>query len=202
MKKPKKVMTIAGSEGESKTLFRRITPYLFGGTIMAIAAYMFLPPEILFPDGKEIPFHIQNLLVQLGDSAIASRDVPISAVIILGDKVVGEGYNTVVRDGNAAGHAEINALSNAIRKIGLKNFMKLNRDSLELISTYEPCPMCRAAMALYQIKKVEFLKRKSFTYYIREEIGSMIYRLREREVGPDSLQDFLFRQHPDYSLQK
>ncbi len=176
--------------------------YIIATVSVAMAFYIFLRPQILFPAKSDIPREIQNLLIQLGDSAVASGDVPISAVLIYGDKVIGEGYNTVIRDGDAAGHAEINALSSGIRKTGMKSFMKLNRDSLKLISTYEPCPMCRAAMALYRIKKVGFLKYKSLAYRLREDVGSMIFRFREREVGPDSLQDFLFRQHPDAKNQK
>jgi len=149
-----------------------------------------------------VPIEIQRLLIQLGDSATAGGDVAVSSVLVYENKIVGGGYNTVVRNGNAAGHAEINALSDVIRNFGLNTFMKLNRDSLKLISTYEPCPMCRAAMALYRVKKVEFLKRKSLGYRIKEEIASLVYRFREREVGPDSLQDLLFRKHPDFGRQK
>jgi len=165
-------------------------------------SYIFIRPEILFPTKEEVPHNIQVLLVELADSAMATGDVPISAVVLYRGEVAGEGYNTVLRNGDAAGHAEINAVSDAIRKIGLTSFMRLNRDSLKLISTYEPCPMCRAAMALYRIKRVEFLKDKPLAYRIREDLTSLIYRFREREVGPDSLQEFLFRQHADFEKQK
>lgn len=170
--------------------------------IMLGVAYIFLRPEILYPGSSSVDPHIQEFLVQLGDSALANHDVPVSAVLVYEEKVVGEGYNTVLRDGNAAGHAEINALTDAIRRFGLTSFMKLNRDSLYLISTFEPCPMCRAAMALYHVKHVEFMKQKSLVYRLREEFGSLLYRFREKKVAPDSLQDLLFRKHPDIARQK
>ncbi len=170
--------------------------------IVLVAAYVFLIPDVIHPGRVTASPQIQRLLIQLGDSALASRDVPVSAVLVYRDDIIGEGYNTVLRDGNAAGHAEINAITNAIRRHGLASFMKLNRDSLLLISTLEPCPMCRAALALYRVKRVEFLKEKSLFYRAEEDLESLLYRFREKKIDPDSLQEFLFRKHPDFLYQR
>jgi tRNA(Arg) A34 adenosine deaminase TadA len=53
-------------------------------------------------------------LVSLGKKALDSNDVPIAALLLSNGEVIGEGFNTVLRDGNAGGHAEINAISSAI----------------------------------------------------------------------------------------
>ncbi|HEY9165056.1 MAG TPA: nucleoside deaminase [Candidatus Kryptonia bacterium] len=181
---------------------KRRIPILLATIFVAVCAiYFYLRPDLLFP-ARTISGEVQNVLIALGDSAIASGDVPISAVILYGDRIVGEGYNTVVRNGNAAGHAEINAISSAIRQIGFESFEKLDRDSLELVSTYEPCPMCRDAIALYRIKRVQFLKEKSIRYRLEEEMSTLVYRFRERKAVPDSIQDYLFRRHPGFAKQK
>ncbi|HXD93649.1 MAG TPA: deaminase, partial [Bacteroidia bacterium] len=65
------------------------------------------------------------------------------------------------RDTNIGGHAEINAISNTIKNIGTQNFNQLNRDSLILITTFEPCLMCRGAIIENRIKHIEFIKEKT-----------------------------------------
>ena len=49
---------------------------------------------------------IRDTLRKLGLRAIESRDVPVSAVLLYGDSIIGSGWNTVLRDTNAGGHAE------------------------------------------------------------------------------------------------
>ena len=41
----------------------------------------------------------------LGQSTLSSQDIPISAIIIYNYEVLGRGYNTVIRDSDAGGHA-------------------------------------------------------------------------------------------------
>ena len=168
--------------------------------LVLVVAYIWLRPEVLRVH-HTLDSRTDSLLTQLGDSALVSGDVPVAAVIIYDGKVIGEGYNTVMRDHNAAGHAEINAISDALGRTGFGTFDRMNRDSLVLVSTFEPCPMCRAAIALYRIKRVEFIKEKSLLYRLREDASSFVYRLRESLAGNDSLQENLFRKSPEYGTQ-
>lgn len=128
----------------------------------------------------------------LGDSAIRSGDRPIAAVLLFGDEIIGSGFNTVCRNGNAGGHAEINAISSALRRLGAERFMGLDRDSLALITTYEPCPMCRGAIVYYVIRNVAILKAKPPAELVQEDIRILRYYLMRRISGPESLQDSLF----------
>ncbi len=139
-----------------------------------------------------------QLFFHLGKKSIPSFDVPISAVIIYDDSIIGKGHNDILKNNNAAGHAEINAISDALKKLGYKKFMSLNRDSLFLISTFEPCPMCKGAIQLYKIRNVEFLKDKPISYWWKSSVGDFLYELHKRKVGYEFLQDSLFKMHTQY----
>ncbi|MBK8340910.1 MAG: nucleoside deaminase [Flavobacteriales bacterium] len=84
-----------------------------------------------------------DVLANLGKEAISSGDVPVAALLLYNDDVIGRGYNTVRRDGNAGGHAEVNAISDAFRSLGWERFERLDRDRMVLLTTFEPCAMCK-----------------------------------------------------------
>jgi tRNA(Arg) A34 adenosine deaminase TadA len=132
-------------------------------------------------------------------TALQSNDAPIASLLLYGNNIIGRGYNTVLRDTNPGGHAEINAISNALRKYSRKDFSLLNRDSLLLISTYEPCLMCRGAILEYNIKHVQFLKGKSLTHWLKEDYRLYRYQWKRIQVEPETLQDSLLHLHPGYN---
>ena len=119
---------------------------------IAILFYVFQSQLYTFRKGKELNLKIDSTLFSLGKRSLPSLDVPISAVIIYNDSIIGKGYNDVLKNNNAAGHAEINAISKALKKFGYNKLMSLNRDSLVLISTFEPCPMCKAAISFIKLE--------------------------------------------------
>lgn len=140
----------------------------------------------------------ERVLRELGTLAARNRDVPIAAIVLYGDSIIGKGYNTVVRDTDAGGHAEINAISNALAAVGPARFQELSRDSLVLISTLEPCPMCQGAIMEYRIRHVVFLKGRSFLHRVKQ-LGKQLRYEWNREKGIDEgLQDSLLQEHPDY----
>jgi tRNA(adenine34) deaminase len=124
--------------------------------------------------------------------------MPISAILIYNFEILGRGYNTVLRDQNAGGHAIINSINDAIKEVGLTTFMNLSRDSIKIITTYEPCEMCKGAILEYKIKSVEFLKSKSLSYWLDEYYRELGYELSKRKLDGEELQDSLFRLHPAY----
>lgn len=147
---------------------------------------------------KEIDSKIANELFALGKESLKSLDVPIASIILYDNKIIGRGYNTVLRDSSAGGHAEINALSDAIKHLGFKKFNELNRDSLILISSFEPCEMCKGAIQLYNIKYVYFLKGKSFITWMKNFYKDFQYETKKYKAGSEFLQDSLFSFHPYY----
>lgn len=137
-----------------------------------------------------------------GDQAIASGDVPVAAVLLHGGRPIGAGHNTVLRDGNAGGHAEINAVSDAMHQLGSERFRALDRDSLVMVSTFEPCAMCRGMLVEYRIGSVVFNEPKTLRHWIRDDLRWVEYEWSKRDGGPKGLQDSLFRAHPAYDAER
>jgi tRNA(Arg) A34 adenosine deaminase TadA len=137
-------------------------------------------------------------LLELAGLSLQTADVPVGALLIYQGKVIGEGYNTVLRHQKAGEHAEVNAISAAIAALGMDEFSSLNRSELVLISTFEPCLMCGGACVNYNIQNVFFLKEKDFSYTGREEALFVRYLLRRRQIKNNREQETLFEKHPYY----
>ncbi len=141
-------------------------------------------------------------LVELGEKALESNDVPVAAMLVYNGAIISEGFNTVVRDGNAAGHAEINAVSEALKKLGMEQFRDLDRSKLMLISTFEPCMMCVGAVLNNNIRIVCYLQEKDFSERKNEMKKLATYYLLRRQAHHQNEQIKLFRLHPDYKNQR
>jgi len=82
--------------------------------------------------------------------------IPIGAVLVYNNKIIGRGHNRRVQQGSAILHAEMDALENAGR---LTSDIYKN---CELYTTLSPCIMCSGAVLLYKIKKVVIGENKTF----------------------------------------
>lgn len=134
----------------------------------------------------------------LGARAIPAGDVPVAALLLYNDSVIGQGYNTVLRDGNAGGHAEVNAVSDALHRLGHEGFAQLDRDHLLLVTTYEPCAMCRGMLLEYRIPRVAFVQAKTLRHWLHDDLRDLGQLLRQQRSAPAGLQDSLFRLYPSY----
>ena len=83
--------------------------------------------------------------------ALEIKEVPIGAIVVYNDKIVGRGYNLKERDNDPSAHAEIIALKNAA-----SNLQSWRLDECELYVTIEPCPMCAGAIVQARIRKLVF----------------------------------------------
>jgi tRNA(adenine34) deaminase len=81
--------------------------------------------------------------------AQASGEVPIGAVVVRDDKIIGRGWNRPAFECDPTAHAEIMALREAGREIG--NY-RLNE--CELFVTLEPCAMCAGAITHARIRRL------------------------------------------------
>ena len=73
--------------------------------------------------------------------ALDAGEVPIGAVIVMQDKIIGRGYNQVEKLNDATAHAEIIALTSAFHYLGSKYL-----PGATIYVTIEPCFMCCGAL--------------------------------------------------------
>lgn len=155
-----------------------------------------------FSFNDNISQNTKDALLYNASRSLKTSDVPVGSVLIYNNEIIGEGFNTVLRDTNTAGHAEINAINDAVKKTGFDTFSKLNRDSLILITTFEPCMMCRGAIIEYNIKHVVFLKGKGIMHWLKNDLKQFRYEWNKKNSDGDFLQDSLFNLHPGFPGRK
>ncbi|MDF1655180.1 MAG: tRNA adenosine(34) deaminase TadA [Coxiellaceae bacterium] len=88
---------------------------------------------------------------ELAQQAANEGEVPVGAVIVHDNKVVGEGYNQPITHTDPTLHAEMVAIRAAAKQ--LDNYRLLECD---LYVTLEPCPMCLGAMLYSRVKRLFF----------------------------------------------
>ena len=92
-----------------------------------------------------------KILYKLVLKSYKKNEIPVGSIVILGEKVIGKGYNTRQSRHDVCGHAEINAIKQA------SNYIKDWRlDDCILISTLKPCNMCTSVIKESRIKKVYY----------------------------------------------
>jgi tRNA(adenine34) deaminase len=89
--------------------------------------------------------------IELASQAEALGEVPVGAVIVANDEIIGEGFNQPITANDPTGHAEIVALRDAAKKI---NNYRLVGASLYV--TLEPCTMCVGALIHARIQRLIF----------------------------------------------
>lgn len=85
------------------------------------------------------------------ERAFDADEVPVGAVVVKDDRVVGRGHNMVEQLNDPTAHAEIIALTAACDTIGEK-FL----GDCTLYVTLEPCPMCAGAIVNTRVGRLVF----------------------------------------------
>ncbi|KIG10446.1 CMP deaminase [Caballeronia concitans] len=91
------------------------------------------------------------LAQQAADEARRAGEVPVGAVVVLGDEVIATGFNHPIRGHDPSAHAEMAALRAASQ--ALENY---RLPGCELYVTLEPCLMCAGAIMHARIARVVF----------------------------------------------
>ena len=89
--------------------------------------------------------------LRLAMEAGAGGEVPVGAVVVRGDEIVGAGRNRRETEKNALCHAELEAIGEACRTLGGWRLWQC-----ELFVTLEPCPMCAGAAINSRLRRVVF----------------------------------------------
>lgn len=83
--------------------------------------------------------------------AYKNGEVPVGAVIVKDNEVIGKGYNRVIEKSDPSAHAEITALRAAGKKIN--NYRLVDT---EIYVTLEPCLMCFSTLVHARVKALYF----------------------------------------------
>lgn len=164
---------------------------------LVLVALAFLPQTYRLCPAVAVPPLLQDSLSRLAEKALANKEVPIGAVLLYRDSIIGSGFNTVVHDSILSGHAEINAINDAYQRCGM-NWKNLDRSELALFSTYEPCEMCKGALLHYGIRHVVFEGPKPALGQAKTILRNWQYECQKRRMNAPDLQENLFRRHPSY----
>jgi len=98
-------------------------------------------------------FWMKKALVE-AHLAAEKKEVPVGAVAVFENKIVGRGHNQVESLKDATAHAEMIALTSASQTLG-----GWRLSGVTLFSTLEPCVMCAGAAILSRIDRLVFAAR-------------------------------------------
>lgn len=92
-----------------------------------------------------------NYALGLAQLSADEGEVPVGAIVVCNDEIVGEGRNKRETVKNALYHAEIEAINQACARLGGWRLWQC-----DMYVTLEPCPMCAGAIINSRIKNVYF----------------------------------------------
>lgn len=85
------------------------------------------------------------------EKSLADGDIPIGAIAVLDNEIIGRGHNRREADQDPTAHAEMIALRQAAQHIG-----HWRLEDVTLYCTLEPCAMCAGAMVLARLPRLVY----------------------------------------------
>ncbi|MDA9963493.1 nucleoside deaminase [Gammaproteobacteria bacterium] len=92
-----------------------------------------------------------SLAIQEAEKAFTNNEVPVGAIIVQQNKIIGKGRNRVIKNQNVSSHAEIEAIIEASKNV--RNY-RLNKSTIYI--SLEPCHMCVKAIVDARIDEIVF----------------------------------------------
>lgn len=89
--------------------------------------------------------------LHLARESAENGEVPVGAVVTIGNKIIGRGRNRREKEHNALCHAEIEAINEACKRLGGWRLWEC-----DMYVTLEPCPMCAGAIINARLRNVYF----------------------------------------------
>lgn len=93
-------------------------------------------------------YYMQTALAEARRAAEAG-EIPVGAVVVAGDRIIGRGHNLTEALGDVTAHAEMQAITAAANSRGGKYL-----DGATLYVTLEPCLMCAGAIGWSQLSRI------------------------------------------------
>jgi len=119
--------------------------------------------------------------IELAEEAVNIGEIPIAAIIYLGDEIISKSFTSEKMDKRYLVHAELKALIEA----DLKKFPMKERRKMQLFTTLEPCMMCLGAAMTFGIGEI---------YYALEAPCDGAVSLAKQKWDEDS------KEYPGYKL--
>ncbi len=95
--------------------------------------------------------YFMRIALREAEEAAHQDEVPIGAVITIGDRIVAKGHNLTETLNDVTAHAEMMAITSAANALGGKYLPQCT-----LYVTVEPCPMCAGALGWSQIGRIVY----------------------------------------------
>ena len=106
-----------------------------------------------------------NIALQQAQQALEQDEVPIGAIVVANNKVIGKGFNQTEMLHDVTAHAEMIAITAASNAVGSKYLGECT-----LYVSIEPCVMCAGALAWSRISKVVYgASEPKFGYSLTDE---------------------------------
>lgn len=85
------------------------------------------------------------------EKAFRKNEVPVGAVVVLNNEIIGQGYNQRETLNDPTAHAEMIAIREAAKHLNSWRLI-----DAEIFVTVEPCPMCAGAIYQARIKRLVY----------------------------------------------
>ena len=92
--------------------------------------------------------------LRMAQQAYDEGEIPVGAIVVIGERIIGKGYNQTERLNDVTTHAEMLAITAASEYLGGKYLQDCT-----LYVTLEPCVMCAGAIVHARIEKLVFAAR-------------------------------------------
>jgi len=118
---------------------------------------------------SEQTYRFMYAALQEAQKALEDNEVPVGAVIVKDNRIIGRGYNQVERLKDATAHAEMIAITAASNHIG-----EWRLEGASIFVTLEPCTMCTGALLAARISELYFA-----SYDVKFGACGSLYNLAE-----------------------
>jgi tRNA(adenine34) deaminase len=110
-----------------------------------------MPNNLDISEAESLDLFWMQRALELARQAEAEGEVPVGAVLVKDEQILGESWNAPIGEHDPTAHAEIRALRNAATRLG--NYRLLDTT---LYVTLEPCVMCAGAIIHARVKRVVY----------------------------------------------
>lgn len=113
----------------------------------------------------------------LAERAYEEEEVPVGAIVVAENKIIGKGYNQTEKLNDPTAHAEMLALTAAFHAMNSKYL-----EACTLYVTLEPCVMCAGALYWSQLNRVIYAAKDEKRGYAQH--GPLLHPKTRAEQGP------------------